>query len=84
MYWWLNMIQRQQALSAKKWYIRDNPRSTGYTFEDLQKMNIRTLSRQMVGYTANIPGTKASKAHLRRLILTMVLNSQQWEPLVGK
>ena len=72
MYWWLNMIQRQQALSAKKWYIRDNPKATGYTFEDLQKMNIRSLSRQMVGYTTNIPGTKASKAHLRKLILTMV------------
>ena len=66
------MIQRQQALSAKKWYIRDNPKATGYTFEDLQKMNIRSLSRKMVGYTTNIPGTKASKAHLRRLILTMV------------
>ena len=72
MYWWLNMIQRQQALSAKKWYIRDNPKATGYTFEDLQKMNIRSLSRQMIGYTTNIPGTKASKAHLRKLLLTMV------------
>ena len=35
-------------------------------------MNTRSLAKQMVGYTANIPGTKASKAHLRRLILSMV------------
>ena len=25
------MVQRQAALSAKKWYIRDNPKATGYT-----------------------------------------------------
>ncbi len=25
-------------------------------------MNVRTLAKQMVGYTANIPGTKSSKA----------------------
>ena len=66
------MIQRFQVLSARKWYIRDNPKATGYTLEDLSTMNVHTLSKQMVGYTANIPGTKASKAKLRKLILTMV------------
>ena len=30
------------------------------------------LAKQMVGYTANIPGTKARKARLRRLVLAMV------------
>ena len=72
MYWWMNMIQRMQALSAKKWYVRDNPRATGYTVDDLREMGVRSLAKNMVGYTANIPGTKASKAKLRRLILTMV------------
>ena len=51
--------------------MRDNPRLTGYTVEDLSKMSVRSLSMQMVGYTANIPGTKASKARLRKLILAM-------------
>ena len=36
MYWWLNMIQRFAALSSNKWYIRDNPKATGYTFDDLR------------------------------------------------
>ena len=35
-------------------------------------MSVRSLAKQMVGYTANIPGTKASKAHLRKLMLAMV------------
>ena len=72
MYWWMNMIQRIQALSAKKWYVRDNPKATGYTAEDLSKMSVHALAKQMVGYTGAIPGTKASKARLRRLILAMV------------
>ena len=72
MYWWMNMIQRFQALSAKKWYVRDNPKATGYTVEDLKGMSVRGLAKQMVGYTAQIPGTKASKARIRRLILAMV------------
>ena len=72
MHWWLNLIQRLNALSAKKWYIKDNPKATGYTVEDLTKMSVKSLSKQMVGYTSNIPGTKASKARLRRLILAMV------------
>ena len=66
------MIQRFQVLSARKWYIRDNPKATGYTVEDLSTMNVHTLSKQMVGYIANLPGTKASKAKLRKLILAMV------------
>ena len=40
LYWWLNMIQRMQALSAKKWYVRDNPKATGYTVDDLCDMNV--------------------------------------------
>ena len=72
MYWWLNMVQRTQVLSAKKWYVRDNPQATGYTVEDLRAMGVKSLSKNMVGYTAGIPGTRASKAQLRRLILAMV------------
>ena len=71
-YWWLNMVQRAQALSAKKWYVRDNPKATGYTVEDLSGMSVKSLAKNMVGYTASIPGTRASKAQLRRVILTMV------------
>ena len=66
------MIQRFQALSAKKWYVRDNPKSTGCTVEDLSRMSVQLLAKQMVGYTANIPGTKANKARLRKAILAMV------------
>ena len=72
MYWWTNMIQRAQALSAKKWYVRDNPSSQGLTVEDLAQMNVKHLAKQMVGYTTGIPGSKASKNKLRRLILAMV------------
>ena len=72
MYWWMNLLQRCQALSAKKWFVRDNPKSNGYTAEDLSRMGVHGLSKQMVGYTKNIPGTKASKARLRKLMLAMV------------
>ena len=48
------------------WYVRGNPKATWYTVEDLKGMSV-------VGYTAQIPGTKASKARIRRLILAMVL-----------
>ena len=65
MYWWMYMIQRMQALSANKLYARDNPKATGYTATDFASMSVRSLAKQMVGYTANNPGTKASKAHLR-------------------
>ena len=68
----MNMCQRIKALSAKKWFIRDNPKSTGYTAEDLAGMSIPILAKKMVGYTQNIPGTKASKGRLRKLILAMV------------
>ncbi len=71
-YWWLNMVQRSHALSAKKWYVRDNPQATGYTLDDLRGMSVKALAKNMVGYTAKIPGTRASKAQLRRVILTMV------------
>jgi len=45
MYWWMNMCQRIKALSAKKWFIRDNPKSTGYTAEDLAGMSIPILAK---------------------------------------
>jgi hypothetical protein len=45
MYWWMNMTQRIKALSAKKWFVRDNPKSTGYTAEDLKGMGVRGLAR---------------------------------------
>ena len=35
-------------------------------------MSIPRLAKQMVGYTQGIPGTKASKGRLRKLILAMV------------
>ena len=35
-------------------------------------MGMRNLSERLIGYTASIPGTKASKKRLRRLILSMV------------
>ena len=71
MYWWMNMVQRHKALSAKKWYVRDNPEATGYTIEDTKRMGVKRLGKQMVGYTANIPGTKASKSHMRKLVLAL-------------
>ena len=55
------MVQRTQALSAKKWLVRDKPRATGYTVEDLKSMTVKALSRKMVGYTASIPGTRAGR-----------------------
>ena len=72
MYWWMNMIQRIQALSAKKWYVRDNPKATGSTVEDLSIMGVQSSAKQIVGYTATIPGAKANKARLRKVILAMV------------
>ena len=39
MYWWMNMIQRFSVLSAKKWFVRDNPRATGYIVEDLNRVS---------------------------------------------
>ena len=72
MYWWINMLQRIKTLSAKKWFVRENPKAQGYTHEDLKRMGVKGLAKQMVGYTADIPGTKASKARLRRIVLAMV------------
>ena len=71
-YWWLNMVQRSEALSAKKWYLRDNPKANGYTLDALRNMSVKALAKNMVGYTAKIPGTQASKAQLRRIIFAMV------------
>ena len=72
MYWWMNLIQLMKVLSAKKWYVRDNPEAQHYTVQDLRRLGVKHLSKSLVGYTANIPGTKASKNKLRRLILAMV------------
>ena len=43
-----------------------------YTVEDIKALGVKALSKRMVGYTAKIPGTKASKAHMRKVILAMV------------
>jgi len=72
MYWWMNYIQRIKVLAAKKWYVKDNPDATGYTVEDLKKMGATKLAKQMGSYTQDIPGTRASKGKLRRLLLAMV------------
>ena len=72
MYWWMNFIQRMKVLAAKKWYVRDNPEATGYTVDDLKKMGPANLAKKMGSYTAKIPGTKANKNYLRRLLLAMV------------
>lgn len=35
-------------------------------------MDVKSLGKRMTGYTAKVPGTKASKARLRRALLAMV------------
>ena len=72
MYWWMNFIQRIKVLAAKQWYVKDNPKATGYTVDDLKNMGVTNLAKQMGNYTQDIPGTKASKSKLRRLLLAMV------------
>ena len=72
MYWWMNMVQRMKALGARKWFLKDNPKASGYTFQDLKEMSVPMLARKMVGYTQNIPGTRGSKTKLRKIILAMV------------
>ena len=63
MYWWMNMCQRFKALGAKKWFVKDNPKATGYTADDIKSMNVGMLSKKMVGYTQNIPGSRACARH---------------------
>ena len=63
MYWWMNRCQRIKALSAKKWFIKDNPKATGCTAAIIKKID---------GYTQNIPGTRGSKIRLREIIVAMV------------
>ena len=72
MYSWTNMCQRIKALGAKKWYVKDNPKATGYTADDIKKMSVPMLSKKIVGYIQNIPGTRASKTRLRKIIFAMV------------
>jgi len=71
MYWWTNMMQRFHVLSAKKWFVRDNPEAQGYTTEDIRKMGVTNLSKKLVGYTSRIPGSRGSKSRLRRIIFAM-------------
>lgn len=61
-----------ESSGGKKWYVKDNPKATGYTADDLKSMGVSNLAKQMGSYTADIPGTKASKSKLRRLLLSMV------------
>ena len=72
MYWWMNLIQHTKVLEAKQWYARDNPEAQGFTAEKMRELGVKGLAENMVGYTKNIPGTKANKKRLRCLILTMV------------
>ena len=72
MYWWTNMRQRLKALGAKKWFVKDNPKATGYTVDELKAMSAGNLAKKMVGYTQNIAGTRGSKSKIRRIILDMV------------
>ena len=55
MYWWTNMMQRFHVLSAKKWFVRDNPEAQGYTTEDIRKMGVTKLSKKLCGYTSRLP-----------------------------
>ena len=71
-YWWMNLVQGIKALSAKKWFVRDNPQAQGFTAQDIRNKGVKSLARNLVGYTADIPGTTARKETLRRLILAMV------------
>ena len=66
------MCQRIKALGAKKWFVKDNPHAAGYTADDIRCMSVPTLARKMVGYTQHIPGARASKIRLRKIILAMV------------
>ena len=61
-----------QGARREKWFVKDNPKATGYTAEDIKKMSVPMLSKKMVGYTQNIPGARASKTRLRKIILAMV------------
>ena len=45
-YWWLNMVQRTQVLSAKKWYVRDNPKATGYTVDDMRNTSVSNAGQE--------------------------------------
>ncbi len=71
-YWWMNMCQRFKTLGAKKWFVKDNPQATGYTAQQIKQMSPGALAKKMVGYTQNTPGTKGSKAKIRRILLDMV------------
>ena len=63
MRWWMNRCQRIKALSAKKWFIKDNPKATGCTAAIIKKID---------RYTQKMPGTRGSKIRLRKIIVAMV------------
>ena len=44
MYWWVNVIQRFNALSAKRWSVKDTPEAAGWTTADLPEMPVQCLS----------------------------------------
>ena len=51
------------------WEIIPKPQSTA---EDLNEMSVENLVKNIVVYTANVPGTRANKSQLRKSILIMV------------
>ena len=40
--------------------------------EDLKNLDVKKLARKMTGYTMKVPGTKAAKSRIRRILLAMV------------
>ena len=37
---WMNTCQRIKALSARKWFVKDNPYATGYTADAIKGMSV--------------------------------------------
>ena len=46
MYWWMNTCQRIKALSARKWFVKDNPYATGYTADAIKGMSVPMLAKE--------------------------------------
>ena len=45
MYWWMNTCQRIKALGAKKWFLKDNPKASGYSAEHIKNMSVSMTLR---------------------------------------
>ena len=58
--------------SPERLVARDKPKPEGNKAADLRGMKLKNLAKQMIGHTAGVPGSKASKNKLRRSILSMV------------